>query len=147
MSETDYNIGFGKPPKKTRFTKGKSGNPKGRPKGSKDFASDLRDVLDAKVAVTENGTLRKVTSQKATLMRLREQALKGDARAMKQLLDLAKEQAVEDWSRKAERGLTASEGDILERFTEDKLKARGGDAPKDKPLRQDTGEDPDEQQS
>jgi len=125
MSETDYNIGFGKPPKKTRFAKGRSGNPKGRPKGSKDFASDLRDVLDAKVAVTENGTLRKVTSQKATLMRLREQALKGDARAMKQLLDLAKEQAVEEWSRKAERGLTASEGDILERFAEEQLKIYG----------------------
>lgn len=141
MKENGYDIGFGKPPQKTRFAKGRSGNPKGRPKGSKDFASDLRDVLDAKVAVTENGTMRKVTSQKATLMRLREQALKGDARAMKQLLDLAKEQAVEEWSRKAERGLAASEGDILARFVEEQRKSMGVD----NPSKQNAGEDPDEQ--
>ncbi len=140
MSDKDKNIGYGKPPKNSRFVKGRSGNPKGRPKGSKDFSSDLRDVLDAKVAVTENGAMRKVTSQKATLMRLREQALKGDARAMKQLLDLAKEQAVEEWSRKAERGLTAPEGDILERFVEEQQKIMTVDSPK----KQDTEGDLDE---
>ena len=144
MKEDEYDVGYGKPPQKSQFSKGRSGNPKGRPKGSKDFAGDLRDVLDAKVGVMENGTARKVTSQKAALMRLREQALKGDGRAMKQLLDLAKEQAVEDWSRKAERGLTAAEDDILTRFATETLKSARVDRSNEKPLKQDVEGDLDE---
>jgi hypothetical protein len=31
----DYDIGYGKPPEENRFKQGKSGNPQGRPKGSK----------------------------------------------------------------------------------------------------------------
>ena len=77
----DYETGYAKPPKSGQFKRGRSGNPKGRPKGSKDFRTDLRDVLDAKVAVTEDGKPRKVTSQKATLMRLREQALQGNPKS------------------------------------------------------------------
>ena len=33
-SSSEYDVGFGKPPKQTRFQKGISGNPKGRPPGA-----------------------------------------------------------------------------------------------------------------
>ncbi|SPF75989.1 hypothetical protein ALP8811_00985 [Aliiroseovarius pelagivivens] len=118
MRKKDYEIGFGKPPEISRFKKGKSGNPKGRPKGSKDFGSDLRDVLNAKVTVSENGKSRKVSSQRATLMRLREQALKGNARAIDRMLDLAKAQSFEEGSRETERQLSATEDGILERYAD-----------------------------
>lgn len=116
MKEEDRKVGYGTPPEGSRFKKGKSGNPKGRPKGAKDFQSDLRDVLSAKVTVSENGKPRKVSSQKATLMRLREKALKGDAKALAKYIDLAKEQAFEDGARQGERRLSRTEADILERF-------------------------------
>lgn len=145
MAEDGYEVGYGKPPHKSRFEKGRSGNPKGRPKGSKNFATDVRDMLNAKVGVSENGTKRKVTSQKATLMRLREQALQGDARAIKQFLDLAKDQAVEESSRKNERSLSKAEDDILERFVNEHINAASGNATKDILTPQKTEGDLDEQ--
>ena len=47
----DYEIGYGRPPKSTRFKPGQSGNPKGRKKGSKNTYSILRDILNQKVTV------------------------------------------------------------------------------------------------
>lgn len=112
----DYEVGYGKPPKSTRFRKGQSGNPKGRPKGSRNFANDLDDVLNAKMMVNENGRTRKVSTQLAALMRLREKALKGDPRALNRLLSMAHERSAEKEVQSKERHLSIDEADILQRF-------------------------------
>ena len=44
MSER-YSIGYKKPPLGTRFRPGKSGNPKGRPKGAKSFDNEVKEEL------------------------------------------------------------------------------------------------------
>ena len=134
--EQEYETGYAKPPKSGQFPKGKSGNPRGRPKGSKDFGTDLREVLEAKVAVSENGKPRKVTSQKATLMRLREKALQGNLRAMDKLIDLAKEQGAEEGMQRSERRLNQTEEGILDRFQGEILKAHDRVAAKDVPLQE-----------
>ena len=122
MSEKDkYEIGYGKPPKSGQFAKGQSGNPKGRAKSTLNFKSDLRDVLKTQVPVNENGKQQKVTTQKATLMRLREQALKGNPRAMDRLLDLAKEYGVIEGLADQERQLSLTEVDILKNFEQSVL--------------------------
>jgi hypothetical protein len=43
---SDYKVGYGKPPKSGQFKRGKSGNPKGRPKGSLKLATDLAAELN-----------------------------------------------------------------------------------------------------
>lgn len=79
-------VGYKNPPMKGRFKKGVSGNPSGRPQGRRSFKTELREVLDAKVVVTEQGRKSKVSTTHAMLLRLRPQALNGDVRAIDRLL-------------------------------------------------------------
>jgi hypothetical protein len=49
--KSGYSVGFKRTPKHTRFKKGKSGNPRGRPKGALNVATILRKALAAPVKV------------------------------------------------------------------------------------------------
>jgi hypothetical protein len=80
-----YEVGFGKPPKHTRFKKGRSGNPKGRPRKKPDLYSELAKVLREKVTITVDGQPEKVSVQQALLRRLRDEALRGELWAGKLL--------------------------------------------------------------
>ena len=80
-----YDVGFAKPPKHTRFKKGRSGNPNGRPRKKPDLYLELAEVLHENVTVTVDGQREKVTVQRALLLRLRDQALKGEIWAEKLL--------------------------------------------------------------
>jgi hypothetical protein len=118
-TEDDYEVGYGRPPRHSRFRPGQSGNPRGRPNGSRNFASDLDRLLMAKITVNRDGKPRKVTTQEAALLRLGERALKGDPRALLRLLDLAQRRSEEREERSAERHLSANEEAILSRFEEE----------------------------
>jgi Family of unknown function (DUF5681) len=81
-----YRVGYGKPPKEHRFQPGESGNPKGRPKGSKNTSTLLRKILDRKIEVRTGATVRKVSVREAILIRFAESALKGDTKSAHFLL-------------------------------------------------------------
>jgi hypothetical protein len=85
---SSYKVGYGNPPKHTRFRPGRTGNPKGRPKGVRNFIADVRKTLRMPVRVNNGGRARTVTTQEGALMLLREKALKGDKRALDLLLNL-----------------------------------------------------------
>jgi hypothetical protein len=88
-TEREYTVGKGKPPKHTRFQKGQSGNPTGRRKGSKNVATLLEQVLNERVAVTENGKRRTISKLEAMLKQLANKAASGDHHAIKLLIPLA----------------------------------------------------------
>ena len=110
----DYEVGFGKTPKQTRFKKGRSGNPKGRPKGSRNFSTHVKQALRAPVRVNSEGRPRTVSTQEATLMRLREKALKGDFRAIDRLLNLARDYNDEEMNAVLAKSLPTEDAAILE---------------------------------
>ena len=88
-TEGDFQVGYGIPPRHSRFAPGTSGNPRGRQKGVRNLASDVKRTLQVPVRLTEQGKPKRVSTQEAVLLRLREKALKGDAHALDRLLALA----------------------------------------------------------
>ncbi len=125
MSNDDYEVGYGKPPKHTRFRKNRSGNPKGRPKGSNNFRTDVKCALKAPVRLTKDGSPRTVSTQEAALLRLREKALNGDARALDRLLALAQVYNDEQLMRDASQQITADDTEILKAYNERLLRRAG----------------------
>jgi hypothetical protein len=121
--ETNDRAGYGRPPQKTRFKKGASGNPKGRPNGSLNVATALAKALREKVVITVHGQRKRVTKLEAALKQLVNQAASGELRALRQLLELARDAeakqhllgaqnvVLNDLDHEVMRG-------ILERFTE-----------------------------
>jgi Family of unknown function (DUF5681) len=85
--EKEYEVGYGKPPKQTRFRKGQSGNPKGRPRGAKNMATLFTKALKERVIVSENGRRRSISKQEALVKHLVNKALSGDRRLLQLLLD------------------------------------------------------------
>src|SRR5277367_7089454 len=90
-NQRDYEVGYGKPPCHTRFVKGRSGNPRGRPPGAKNLSTLLSEALNETVIVTENGGRRKVTKRQAIITQLVNRSATADFRAIKILLDILRE--------------------------------------------------------
>ncbi len=84
----EYDVGYKKPPRHSQFQPGRSGNPKGRPRAAKGLHTLVRDTLTQKVAVrTANGT-KKISRIEAVLQKTVEQAMKGNPRALAELIKL-----------------------------------------------------------
>ncbi len=92
-------IGYGKPPVRTRFQKGSSGNPRGRPKNALTYdhrsdrsyvKDDILKVLQQHVPVNEAGQVKRVTRQRAMVKSLVNGAIKGNSTAIGQLWKLFK---------------------------------------------------------
>ncbi len=84
----DRDVGYGTPPRDSRFKQGQSGNPKGRPKGAQGVATIVRKEAAAKVNVTEGGRTRAISKAEALIKTLVSRGLKGEARALAQLIQL-----------------------------------------------------------
>jgi hypothetical protein len=85
---SDYAVGYKRPPEATQFAVGKSGNPKGRPKGARTVGAVLQDVLRQKIPVTENGKTRRIPVLEVTIRRLANDAMRSGPGAVKLLLAL-----------------------------------------------------------
>ncbi len=95
--DRSYEVGYGKPPATSRFVKGKSGNPRGRPKGSKNQMpalneERLRDIVLAEAYRTikvKDGTKDvSVPMAQAVMRSIAVNAVRGDQRSQKMFTDL-----------------------------------------------------------
>lgn len=84
----DDAVGYGKPPKHTRFKPGQSGNPSGRRRKPQRLARDLLDEMQEIVTVEDGGGHRTLSRQRAILRSLSAKAIAGDPKATDMVLDL-----------------------------------------------------------
>lgn len=84
-----YDVGYGKPPQHTRFQKGRSGNPAGRPKGARSLQDELNRLLDAKTKIKSNGVIKTVPTRNALCRALIQRAMAGDVRAISKIVEIA----------------------------------------------------------
>jgi hypothetical protein len=91
VPEAAKSVGYATPPEATRFRKGVSGNPRGRPRGSLNVATVFTKTLRERVVINENGQRKTVTKLEAALKQMVNKAASGDIRALRELLELARD--------------------------------------------------------
>ncbi len=113
-----YEVGYCKPPEDTRFKPGQSGNPKGRPRGARNFRTVVRATLDEKVTLRDGERTRKVSVMEAIVRKCVNGALKGDPKAFSSLLQLIRPTGLmdEEPDTSANENLSAQDQAILDDF-------------------------------
>jgi Family of unknown function (DUF5681) len=87
VSGAEQTVGRGRPPRHTQFRKGTTGNPKGRPKGSKNLSTYIMEAARYPVTATVNGRARKISTLQSTTLQLAIKAAGGNQAAMGKFLD------------------------------------------------------------
>ena len=112
----DYIVGHSRTPEEHRFRRGRSGNPKGRPKGTKNLKTDLVEELSERISITENGRKKKVSKQRLMIKSLTAKAIKGDAKAASILINLVAQSVGLDPGSDKTPNLSAEDAAILDEF-------------------------------
>ncbi|MEQ1812093.1 MAG: DUF5681 domain-containing protein [Terricaulis sp.] len=87
----NYEVGYGKPPKRTQFKKNESGNIHGRPSGATSTKKRIKRMLDHPTPVKIGDEIKTLSTFEVGLARLGEKARKGDNTAIGRVIALARE--------------------------------------------------------
>lgn len=87
-SDTDAGVGYGRPPKHTRFPRGRSGNPKGRPRGARGRKKIIEGIASELHVVVEGGKRRRRSTLELVLLSLRNRSIDGNVKAFRAVHEL-----------------------------------------------------------
>ncbi len=90
----DDKVGYGNPPKHSRFKPGQSGNRRGRPKSKKRGKTDVSELLNEPVKVTAGGKERDMSPFEASFRKLAIKAINKDLRAIRKFMKICEEYGI-----------------------------------------------------
>jgi hypothetical protein len=123
----DYEVGYGKPPKHSRFRKGQSGNSAGRPKGSINIQSEMKRLLVRKTEIKVNGAIQRIPRSRVLCLALIQKGMAGDVRAISKIIDIAGPETADELKATA-ASLTSADLDLLRRALAREDEANSGAA-------------------
>jgi hypothetical protein len=115
-------IGYKRPPRHSQFVPGQSGNPNGRPKGTRNFKTDLREELNEIISFREGDREVSISKQRALIKRLVTSAINGDTRAIASVMSLCARVFGDDGD---DQQLAPEDREIIDAFTQRTAKRRG----------------------
>ena len=115
-AEQDYIVGYGRPPKATQFKPGQSGNPKGRKRKPKSVPAQTQDIMQKKINITEGGRTKRLTFQEVILLRIANNAAKGDLKAASLVFSLINSEAAAQSDTIDETKLSAEDQALFEQM-------------------------------
>jgi hypothetical protein len=121
-SNNNGTVGYKRPPRHRQFAPGQSGNPNGRPKGTRNFKTDLREELSEIISFREGGRDISISKQRALIKRLVTSAINGDARAIATVMSFCARAFDDDGS---DQQLAPEDREIVQAFAVPSTKRRG----------------------
>jgi len=122
MADDHGKVGRGRPPAQHQFQRGKSGNPRGRPKGARNLAIELTEELNQKVRIREGDKESYISKQRAIIKAMVAKALKGDTRAALTVLTV-RARLIDDNKAPGE-AVSASDQALLDEYIEREVAKR-----------------------
>lgn len=125
----EYDVGYGRPPVSSQFQPNQSGNPAGRPKGSRNIRTLVRIALDEKVRVARNGESKLISKRALAACQQVDKAAMGDTKAFLVIAQLDADEFLGGpgaaGDRRAESEIpTEAYDEMVQRFLDD-LRQRG----------------------
>jgi hypothetical protein len=118
-------VGYKHPPREHQFRRGQSGNPSGRPKGARNFRSELREELSELITVRDGEREIQVSKQRALIKSLVAAAIDGNQRAAASVLAMCVRMLADGEDDDAIEG---QDQEIVEAFTKRKKRAAAAGA-------------------
>ena len=118
-------VGYKRPPREHQFRPGQSGNPSGRPKGARNFKTELREELSELVTVRDGDREIEVSKQRALIKSLVAAAIDGNQRAAASVLAMCVRMLADGEDDDAIEG---EDQEIVEAFTKRKKRAAAAGA-------------------
>ena len=111
-------VGYCRPPVEHQFKSGQSGNPKGRPKGSRNFAKIVSELLSRRIRTKINGETQRILPTEALVQVVLRKALNGDRHAWVTVFGWIDETEASKERRDAVRSIDEKDAEILRRMKE-----------------------------